>query len=146
VRSTNTSNTLPSKSVLRQTYRTRRRELPVDVARVAAHRLMENFQQLDCIKAVRAVALYVPMDGEISPEFIFHGLAASHACGYVPQIIDGQMRFVELSAWPSARSVNPIARAVSPAPDDFDLVLVPGIVFDRRGYRVGFGGGFYDRF
>lgn len=27
-----------------------------------------------------------------------------------------------------------------------DLVLVPGIAFDRRGWRVGFGAGLYDRF
>lgn len=27
-----------------------------------------------------------------------------------------------------------------------DLIVVPGLIFSKKGYRVGFGGGFYDRF
>jgi 5-formyltetrahydrofolate cyclo-ligase len=31
-------------------------------------------------------------------------------------------------------------------PGDIDVVLTPGLAFDRRGYRVGYGRGYYDRF
>lgn len=65
---------------------------------------------------------------------------------------DKTLQFYELNSYdqletvyynllePKAEETNKINK------QNIDLLLVPGVVFNKEGFRIGFGGGFYDRF
>ena len=68
----------------------------------------------------------------------------------VPKVYDDEMRFIyltDLTAVETGYAGIPEPIADGPVADDpAALVLMPGLAFDPAGHRIGYGGGFYDKF
>lgn len=95
--------------------------------------------------AGRILAGYMPIRTEIDP---LPAMAAHRGPVCVP-VVRGRALALAFHAWhPDAAMVPGAFGAMVPAtgaPCVPEVLIVPLLAFDRRGYRLGYGGGFYDR-
>lgn len=108
--------------------------------------VLENLHQLDSFRQAQAVGLYMPLPDEVDvtplislPEKIFYIPAFDESMGsyrmaqYTPELKRGKFGIPEPKEPRWAE------------PDELNMILVPGVAFDRAGRRIGRGGGFYDQ-
>lgn len=95
--------------------------------------------------AGRPLAGYMPMRTEID---CLPAMAAHRGPVGVP-VIPGPGQALKFRRWtPEAAMVAGAFGALIPAAGDWiepEVLIVPLLAFDRRGFRLGYGGGFYDR-
>jgi 5-formyltetrahydrofolate cyclo-ligase len=112
----------------------------------AAHELAASF--LRSVAPGRRVAGYMPIGSEIDPGPLLALLAAEGVELALPVVRDST-RVLEFRAWRPGDALEPGAFGTQHPTLDSpvvrpDMVLVPLLAFDRRGHRLGYGGGFYD--
>ena len=62
------------------------------------------------------------------------------------QLVGSQYKTVTLTDGSVVPIPEPDAEAPRLEPEDGELILVPALAFDLKGFRLGQGGGYYDRF
>ncbi|HEY7478359.1 MAG TPA: 5-formyltetrahydrofolate cyclo-ligase [Actinomycetota bacterium] len=112
--------------------------------------IARRFLDLPEVRDARAVFLFWSFGSEVPTEPVWEALVERGVTVALPRI-----RGSELEAR-SFRPGDPLAPtafgAMEPeggsilAPEELDVVTTPGVAFDTSGRRVGYGGGFYDRF
>ena len=95
------------------------------------------------------VSGFWPLPDEIDTRPLLHGLDRRGHRICLPAVT-GPGRPLEFRAWSPGDELHPAGFGTSePGPDKAVLVprllIVPLLAFDRTGYRLGYGGGFYDR-
>ena len=117
----------------------------------ASARLGEQFRACELYKNAKTIYGYLPYNQEVRTVPMLEQAIRDGKAVAVPKCYGGEMRFLYITDFVNevapgyANIPEPIAD--EPVADDKTaLVLMPGLAFDPQGHRIGYGGGFYDRF
>jgi 5-formyltetrahydrofolate cyclo-ligase len=99
------------------------------------------------------VFVYVSYNGEVDTHKLINHALMDKKTVCVPRVISKAegMEAVPIKSFNDLISgsygiLEPPKDAIPICPQSIDIALVPGVAFDRRGGRLGYGGGFYDRY
>ena len=101
------------------------------------------------LKADAVVSGFAAIRDEINPAPLMTWLQAEGFRLALP-VMQGRDKPLLMRSWSPGDAMAPAAWGIAEPLDDKptvepDVVLVPLLAFDERGYRLGYGGGFYDR-
>ncbi|MCX7845247.1 MAG: 5-formyltetrahydrofolate cyclo-ligase, partial [Dictyoglomaceae bacterium] len=105
---------------------------------------------LDIWKKAKIIHTYVSFRSEVDTKFIISHALNENKIVLCP-IINGRNLLVgEIKSF-NELSLGPYGILQPQTPIDFDLekidiIVVPGIAFDIKGFRIGYGKGYYDKF
>ena len=138
------------KKELRRIMRQKKREMTTEQIHTASAQLCARFLACPEYQRAETIYAYLPYNQEIRTEAIVLQAFADGKKVAVPKIYGDEMRFLyitDLSQVDKGYCGIPEPVADDPvAQDKTALVLMPGLAFDPQGRRIGYGGGYYDKF
>jgi len=138
------------KKQLRAQIREQKRAMTEEQILGASARLGELFTASQAYKDAKTIYGYLPYNQEVRTIPMLEQALRDGKRVAVPKVYGDDMKFIymtDLSLIEKSDFGIPEPIADEPVADDpTALVLMPGLAFDREGHRIGYGGGFYDRF
>ncbi len=126
--------------------------IPAAARQAAAGVAIQRVCSLDVYQSAKSVLSYMSFGAELNTHGFFETVLRDGKIVVLPRIdkaskslklhvVKGPGDLVE-GVW-GIREPHPDTRTVAIA--DIDMVLMPGLAFDRKGNRLGYGAGYYDR-
>jgi len=138
------------KKELRSMIRAKKRAMTEEEICSRSKALGKLFAQSLLYKEAKTIYGYLPYNQEVRTVAMLEQAIRDGKKVAVPKVIGDEMRFIYLEDMTQVeKGYAGIPEPVADGPvaeDKTALVLMPGLAFDREGHRIGYGGGFYDRF
>lgn len=138
------------KKALRQTIKAQKKAMTEAEIVAASNRLAEQFYATEQYRNAKTIYGYLPYNQEVRTTPILQKALADGKKIAVPKVYGDKMRFIYLE------DLSQVEKGYCNIPEPIDdgpvaddptaLVLMPGLAFDKEGHRIGYGGGFYDKF
>ena len=141
------------KNILRKEILERRNYLELDNKSKYDKVIFEKLINSDIYKRSKKIFTYISFGSEVdTKEFIKYALSDNKEI-YVPKTdkIKKEMVAIRISSLDNMSVdkwgiLEPKTVEKDKIGEEFDLVIMPGVAFDRVGNRIGYGGGYYDKY
>ena len=138
------------KKELRRQIREQKRAMTEEEIVARSEALGKLFRASQLYQQAKTIYGYLPYNQEVRTVPMLEQAILDGKQVAVPKVIGDDMVFIYLADMNQVEKgyagiPEPIANEPI-ATDETALVLMPGLAFDPQGHRIGYGGGFYDRF
>ena len=138
------------KKELRKQIREKKRAMTPEEIQSFSQKLKELFLATEQYQKAKTIYGYLPYNQEVRTVPILQQALDDGKRIAVPKVYGDEMKFIYLTDLTQvAEGYSGIPEPVADGPvadDPTALVLMPGLAFDKEGHRIGYGGGFYDKF
>lgn len=141
------------KAKIRKEMIARRNALTTDAVMENSFAIQKRLMVLPVYRESKALGLYASFNNEVSTALIFEEASKEGKKVLFPCIRAGNKDLLfshvcrpeELELGPFGIMAPPYGEGSVDCMGEADLLLIPGVAYDQKGGRIGYGGGFYDR-
>ncbi len=143
------------KSLLRVRLRHRLLKIKPAAKKIKSRKIVDHLLAMDIFRKSKNVFAYVSLPAEVQTDRLILKMIAAKKNVYVPHITKKQRHIHIFKIYDPAKDLRKgMFGILQPRPlkvrkgnpVKLDLIIVPGLGFDKNGMRLGRGGGFFDRF
>lgn len=143
-----------TKQQLRKKFLSIRDSLTEEERREKSQSITSRVTSCEAFQNADEYLLFSSFRSEVDTSYLLTRVLSTHKPVYLPKVLGDEMRFYQIESLeelePGYQGIlepqEDTQREFVPLQDKKIFVLVPGAVFDRKGGRIGYGGGYYDKF
>jgi 5-formyltetrahydrofolate cyclo-ligase len=140
-----------TKKDIRSEVKKHRREASVDEIYIRSEKICDAFLALDEYKEAPVVFAYIDCKNEVQTKKVIEQCWKDNKVVAVPKVFGDVMHFYTISSFADLEEGyfgirEPKNTDREPIICENALMILPGVAFDLQRHRVGYGGGFYDKY